>query len=296
METINFDNVSPVLHSQVQPSLAANACLVEHVVVAVVMLNGSTSAATSVRSRSPVGRAAVVGWAVASTSRARETGVRVVSVDVPGAVVDLPVSSSAGARSMGRAGGVHRAAAQALAVVSVIPLGVLKMSSTRAVAVGLARAGEAGRGATGAAGAVVSNVPSEAGDTTAALVLSGAPVTVAAAVWAATSSTAAGVTAASTTVGATAVVHVGESSASSPAASSATVDLAAAATVSSTTVAVSTVATASGGPASSVPRSAVASAAVVVEAESNPVSLVLQVAPRWVEVGAPRVARSTHVS
>jgi len=153
----------------------------------------------------------------------------------------------------------------------------------------------------------------------------GAPVTVAAMVGRAASSAtvggasvSSGGAASSATVGGATVrgvarVHVGESpgraamggraAVSVAAVGSSPPDLTTVATVSSTTVAgavgaltVSAGATACGGPAVGMSRSAVASAAVVVEAESNPVSPVLQVAPSWVVGSAPLVARSAHVS
>lgn len=147
-------------------------------VVPVVVLLLATRASTSVRAGSLVGRAAVVCWAAAGLLLAVESSTYIASSDTAGAGVDLLVSATARALCGGRGGRFHGAVGQALAPVATVPLSILKVGSTRAVAVGLTRSGLLRSGTLAALGAVVPDVPLVAGDALAALVLAGALVTV----------------------------------------------------------------------------------------------------------------------
>jgi len=133
---------------------------------------------TGIRFRARVGLGVVVRRAVGGLLLADPASLCVVAIFVAQSLANLVLSTTARAFSCGRLGGLVRAARQFLAVVPMILLGVLQMSSYRAVAVSVARSGDARGGAVGAFGAVVSNVALSACDTLAALVLLGALVTV----------------------------------------------------------------------------------------------------------------------
>lgn len=178
----------------------------------------------------------------------------------------------------------------------MVPLRVLEVGSSRTVAVCLARSGDAGGGASLSTIAVVAHVAVGTCDALAALMLPGALVSVAVALWATVAST----TSLPAPVVASTVVASTPSTSNSCvrepawlATTSAAADLAA----TSSPVAPSLVLPL---PASSrflarVPVTAVACTPVVVEAEANPVSLVLKVARRRMVVSPLAVARSTHV-
>lgn len=211
--------------------------------------------------------------------------------------VDLPESGTASTLAVGRACAVVGTAGQVLAIVAAIPPSVFEVGSSWAVAVLSARSGDAGGATAASLVAVVANVAVRAGDALAALVLSGAFVAVA------VSCSAASVVAAavSTAFVSSASVVGGASTSSCSAVASSAMDVGEPArAAASSSLAASSTAVASASrfaPVfSRVSVTPVTSTAVVVEAEANPVTLVLEVARGRVVAGAPAMARSSYVS
>lgn len=227
-------------------------------------------------------RGTVAGFALAEES----TALVVASGSTSLSQVRLFESSTASTLVVGWVRAVHRATGQALAVVSAIPSGVFEVGSSWAVAVLSAWAGDAGGSTSASLVTVVADVAVCACYALAALVLTGALVAVVVA-WAAAAAVVAAVS--------TAFVSSATSSASVVSASGVDVGESSASSTSSHYISAASalVCTAAAG---AVAPSAVTSTAVVVEAEANPVSLVLQVARGRVVVSAPAVARSSHVS
>lgn len=249
-----------------------------------------------------VGRTAVIRWAVTGPAPTEESRALVVaSASTSLSKVDLPESATASTLVVGRAVAVVGTAGQVLAIVATIPPSVFEVGSSWAVAVTSARSGDAGGATAASLVAVVANVAVRAGDALAALVLPGAFVAVASesSAPAATSVVAAAVSTAS--VSSSSVVGA-STSASSTIASSATDVGEPARAAASSSLASSASSHAASASAAVVPAlvgasaSPVTSTAVVVEAEANPVTLVLEVARGRVVIGAPAMARSSHVS
>lgn len=284
----------------------SHTALVEHIVISVIVYGLPMRTSTPIRTRSSVGRTVVIGGAAAGLSSAEESRVHVVassSTSLP--EVHLAESTTACALMVGWGAPVRRAASQALAVVAVVPLGVLEVGSSRTVAVGVAGSGDAGGRASFALIAVVAYVAVGASDALAALMLPGALVSVTAA-WAATvASASASVVTSATSLSAPVVAsplvasfvasatwNIRESAwvAASAFGTRSAADLAASSTpVVPASVPVAPIILAR------VPVTPVACTLVIVEAEANPESLVLKVARRWVVVCALAVASSTHV-
>lgn len=205
--------------------------------------------------------------------------------------VDLPESGTASTLAVGRACAVVGTAGQVLAIVAAIPPSVFEVGSSWAVAVLSARSGDAGGATAASLVAVVANVAVRAGDALAALVLSGAFVAVA------VSCSAASVVAAavSTAFVSSASVVGGASTSSCSAVASSAMDVGEPARAAASSTAVAS-ASRFAPVFSRVSVTPVTSTAVVVEAEANPVTLVLEVARGRVVAGAPAMARSSYVS